>query len=321
MRRKSKGPCCLAFAVVLSAAVGCSTSPGTAQEARATAPGDPTPTAPPETRAPPPPEEPFDPAPYPWLSEDSSGLTEVRALDLRFQPPEGFRRVPVSADTFGAWLRGLPVRTDRTEVLAYDDTPLDRPSAAVLLMDVGSRDLMQCADSLIRLHAEFLWSKGRSDEAGYRFTSGELSRWSDWQDGERFTIEGNRVRRRRGSPRTDDHRSYRRWLDLIFTYAGTASLARDTPVVPPSQKLHAGDFFVDPGFPGHAVILLDIAEDESGRRLALVGQGFMPAEELHVVRSSAAIDGVWFPLPRNVSEVLDTPSWDPFARTDARRFP
>lgn len=263
----------------------------------------------------------FDPSPYPWLSSTGDSPGPIRSLEARFPPPEGFRRLPASSSSFGAWLRGLPLRTDRTEVLAYDGTPLDRPSAAVVLMDVGDRDLMQCADSLIRLHAEFLWAKGRADEAGYRFTSGDLSRWSDWKAGERFVIEGSKVGRRKGAAREDDHRSFRRWLDLIFTYAGTASLARDTPPVAQGEELQAGDFFVDPGFPGHAVMLLDIAVDDSGRRVALVGQGFMPAEEVHVVQSSAALDRVWFPLPEAPGEVLDTPSWEAFQRSAARRFP
>jgi len=258
---------------------------------------------------------------YPWLADSSDNAGGIVSLTARFEPPTGFQRVPVAAGSFAAWLRGLPLRTDRSQVLSYDGTPLDRPSAAVVFMDVGDRNLMQCADSLIRLHAEFLWSQERADEAEYRFTSGDLSRWSSWRDGERFQIHGNRVERSTGPPRASDHRSFRRWLDLVFTYAGTASLARDAVVVSATEDLRAADFFVDPGFPGHAVLILDIAEDSSGRKVALVGQGFMPAEEVHVVRSAAAIDGHWFPLPQRTGEVLNTPSWSAFPRSTARRFP
>ena len=259
-------------------------------------------------------------ADYPWLDDEDPATSRAISLQARFAPPRGFARAPVTPGSFAAWLRGLPVRTDRTTVLAYDGSRLHRPSAAVILMDVGKRDLMQCADSLIRLHAEFLWANGRAEEAGYRFTSGDLSRWTDWQKGERFVIAGNRVQRKLGSARTDSHRSYRRWLDLIFNYAGTASLARDTPGLGTGDELQAGDFFVDPGFPGHAVMILDIAKDDSGKALALVGQGFMPAEELHVLSAPSAHNGTWFPLPEQATDVLRTPSWAPFPRTSARRF-
>ncbi len=250
-----------------------------------------------------------------------SGEHQAIALSDRFTPPAGYKRIPTATGSFASWLRGLPLRTDRHEVLAYDGRMLNRPSAAVVLMDVGESNLMQCADSLIRLHAEFLWSQGRAEEAGYRFTSGDLSRWSDWVRGERFSIRGNQVERRPGEPRVDDHTSFRRWLDLIFTYAGTASLDRDAHKLGMDEPLQAGDFFVAPGFPGHAVMLLDLAEDHSKRRIALVGQGFMPAEEVHVLRSRAAIDAVWFPLPEEAGESLATPSWEAFPRSSARRFP
>jgi len=180
---------------------------------------------------------------------------------------------------------------------------------------------MQCADSIIRLHAEFLWAQGRADKASYRFTSGDQSRWKDWQQGERFLIRGNTVTRASGQARTNSHRSFRKWLDLIFTYAGTSSLARDSEVLKPSAPTTAGDFFVDPGFPGHAVLVLDIAENSDGKRVALLGQGFMPAEEFHVLESDKALDQHWFRLPRNDDSVLDTPSWQPFKRADRRRLP
>ena len=204
----------------------------------------------PPTREPSEPDD-FRGAGYPWLIEGMTDEHQAIALSDRFAPPAGYRRIPAATGSFAAWLRGLPLRTDRREVLAYDGRRLKRPSAAVLLMDIGESNLMQCADSLIRLHAEFLWSQGRAEEAGYRFTSGDLSRWSDWVHGERFSVRGNQVERRPGEPRSNDHQSFRRWLDLIFTYAGTASLARDAHKLKRDEPLQAGDFFVDP----HSLVL------------------------------------------------------------------
>lgn len=254
---------------------------------------------------------------YPFLGES---VTTVPLHD-RFAPPEGYTRVSVAEGTFAALLRGLPLRTDRDDVRAYDGSELDRPAAAVVAMDVGTRDLQQCADSAIRLHAEWLWSAGRADEAGYHFTSGDLSWWADWRDGERFVIDGSKVRRVAGAARPDDHASYRKWLDQVFMYAGTRSLAKDSAPVSEDEALQPGDFFVQAGSPGHAVVILDVAEGADGQRVALMGQGFMPAEDLHVLRWPAvALDEVWFPLPATADGVVETPSWAPFARIEARRF-
>ncbi len=252
-----------------------------------------------------------------WMAR-VEGSPPVESLARRYVPPEGFNRVAVGPGSFAAWLRALPIRTDRMQVHSYKGTPLKRPSAGLVAMDVGDRDLMQCADSVIRLHAEYLWATGRSSEAEYRFTSGDRTRWRDWVAGERFTIAGNKVLRSRGASRAADHDEYRDWLDLVFTYAGTRSLARDAPQPAVTEPIEAGDFYVEAGSPGHAVIVLDVVQGPDGERLGLVGQGFMPAEDIHVLRSPVARDGVWFPLPSETVAVLDTPSWRPFS-ADARR--
>ena len=256
-------------------------------------------------------------SPHAWTSLlTDSPPTE--SISRRYPPPAGFRRVAVGPGSFAAWMRTLPIRLDRMGVRSYRGAPLDRPSAGIIAMDVGSRDLMQCADSVIRLHAEYLWAHGRQDESAYRFTSGDETRWRDWVAGERLHIEGSRVRRTRGPARAPDHKSYRRWLDLVFTYAGTMSLARDAGSPSVDSPVEAGEFYVEAGSPGHAVIVLDVVTNTDGLQLGLLGQGFMPAEDIHVLRSPLAVDGVWFRLPSRDDELLPTPSWRPFA-ADARR--
>ncbi len=258
-------------------------------------------------------------APYAWLDDWKGDLPKHVPAEQRYPTPAGFARVPLASGSYGAWLRTLPVRLDRTHVLAYDGRRLVRPSDGVVLLDVGTRDLQQCADSAIRLHAEWLWSTGRAKHAAYHFTSGDRTRWRDWRRGERFKIRGSKVQRLRGAARAGDHRSYRRWLELVFRYAGTRSLRLDSD---PADRIQPGDFYVQPGGPGHAVVVLDVADHPDGRRVALVGQGFMPAEDFHVLRAGhdRVIDRVWFLLPDEAHPTLDTPSWAPFEAGDARRF-
>ncbi len=97
---------------------------------------------------------------YSWLADMEGELPPVEPLSSRFEVPDGFTRVEVVDGSMEAWLRGLPIRTDRSDVRSYKGDRLRRPAVAVVLMDVGKRDLQQCADSAIRLHAEYLWSAG-----------------------------------------------------------------------------------------------------------------------------------------------------------------
>jgi len=255
---------------------------------------------------------------YPWLDE-RSGSSPLRSA---IPAPTGFIRIELEPGSFGEWLRHLPTRVDRLQVLAHDGRALPGTAAAVVTLDVGPGDLQQCADSIIRLHAEHLWSRARADDAAYHFTSGDLSTWKDWVSGEVFRIDGARVRRLAGNPRTADHPNYRLWLHHLFRYAGTRSLALDSVPVPATRPLQPGDFLVDPGSPGHAVLVLDVAVHEDGRRVGLVGQGFIPAQEFHVVSGDGAraLEGTWFSLPSSPDDALDIPSWSPFPRSSARSF-
>ena len=156
---------------------------------------------------------------------------------------------------------------------------------------------------------------GRNEsEAAYR--PGGDGAGPDWVAGERMHI-GGIASTYRGA-RARKHTSYRRWLDLVFTYAGTMSLARDATSPPMESPVEAGEFYVEAGSPGHAVIVLEVVTNAEGVRLGLLGQGFMPAEDIHILRSPLAVEGVWFRLPSRTDEMLPTPSWRPFA-ADARR--
>ena len=257
---------------------------------------------------------------YPWIEHWTDDMPPLAPLNQMFNPPNGFERIEIDETSFGHWLRQLPVRMDRTNVLSYRGERLTRPSAAVVLLDVGTRDLQQCADSIIRLHGEYLWHRGQSHRAAYHFTDGQRTAWVDWVKGERFRVVNRRLKRSRGRRRANHYKNYRRWLTYVFIYAGTRSMKFDSnPIV--GDVLMPGDFFVRPGGPGHAVAILDVAVNAVGERIGLLGQGFMPAEDFHVLKDQHALNGVWFPLPETDDGGVATPSWhQPFRKQDARRF-
>ncbi len=258
---------------------------------------------------------------YAWLEGAKEAPPLVR-LEDRFPAPAGFARVEAKPGSFALWLRGLPLEQDRVQVRSYKGDPIQASAAAVLHWDVGEVDAQQCADSILRLWAEYLWQAGRADEAAFHFTSGDETSWTGWRKGERFSVQGAKVKKSVGQARANTHEEFRRWLDLVFRYAGTRSLPTDSAALSPKAPLQPGDFFVQPGGPGHAVIVLDVATHPDGRRVGLVGQGFMPAQDFHVLKGSSpeAVEGVWFVLPDDAAGVLDVPSWRPFARDEARRF-
>ena len=248
----------------------------------------------------------------------SPGAPEPEPLEQRIPAPDGYTRVAVAPGSFGAWLRQLPVRPGRPDVYLYDGRRKGNQSAhhAVLDIDVGSRDLQQCADAVMRLRAEYLLAGACADEIAFNFTSGDTASWSEWRQGVRPQVSGNSVTWNRTAATDDSYESFRRYLDVVFTYAGSASLERELVPVRPLTDLRIGDVFIEGGFPGHAVLVIDVAANDAGQRVFLLAQSYMPAQDIHVLTSFDDL-APWYRA--RADGVLETPEWD-FWYSSIRRF-
>jgi len=249
---------------------------------------------------------------------DNEASSPSQPLRQRIEPPDGYERFEVAPGSFGAWLRELPVRPGRPDVHLYDGRLKDNQLAhhAVLDIDVGVSDLQQCADAVIRLRAEYLFSGACSDDIRFNFTSGDTAHWKEWREGMRPIISGNDVSWERTAAADDSYSNFRRYLDIVFTYAGSASLENELQAVDDPARPEPGDIFIQGGFPGHAVIVLDVAEDGDGERIFLLAQSYMPAQDIHVLRSFEEINP-WYLA--QVDGALRTPEWE-FEYRDLKRF-
>ena len=209
--------------------------------------------------------------------------------------PEGyFRLEPV--DGFALYLRNLALLPNNS-VHLFNGQKKRNQSAQYRVIDlsVGDKDLQQCADALIRLRAEYLWSVDRFKEIRFRFTSGDPSSYLQWSRGYRPRINGNQVKFRKVATPAHSRAAFMQYLENLFTYAGTISLALDSTKVTGTPV--AGDFFLESGSPGHAVMILDSVENKEGHRLYLLGQSYMPAQQFHVLKNP----GRGEPVPGNES--------------------
>jgi hypothetical protein len=257
-------------------------------------------------------------ASYPWLKPGES----CDALEERIAPPAGCVGVAAEAGSFGEWLRRLPLKKGAPPVLLYDGREKGNQSAhvAVVQMDVGGADLQQCADAVIRLRAEYLWSVGAAEKIAFRFTSGDEASYARWAHGFRPLVSGSRVAWGKTAAEDRSYKGFRAYLTTVFRYAGSYSLSREMRSVPRVRELRIGDVFIRGGFPGHAVIVVDLAEDgRSGARFFLLAQSYMPAQEVHVLRNPGdPALGPWYPL--DFGERLVTPEWT-FEKNELKRFP
>jgi hypothetical protein len=252
---------------------------------------------------------------YPWLGQSADGT-----IESRIGVPAGWKRLPVPPGTFAAWLRGLPVKPGRPEVRLFDGRSKGNQEAhhVVLDIDTGRRDRQQCADAAMRLRAEFQRQAGQDGSICFRFTDGTPARWDLWKAGWRPRLAARKktIWEKRAAA-DDSYASFRRYLDIVFGYAGTLSLARELVRVPDPRRIEPGDLFIEGGSPGHAVIVVDFAEDAHGRRAVLLAQSYMPAQNIHVLRNPKTPGNPWYVVDGDGP--LATPEWS-FPAGSLRRF-
>jgi uncharacterized protein DUF4846 len=235
---------------------------------------------------------------YPWHAD---GIAVQDTLAQRIAVPEGFERVPAQDGSFAAFLRGLPMKPVGAPVLTYTGKPKWRQDVhvAVIDIDVGNRDLQQCADAIMRLRGEWLYGAGRKTDIAFNDTDGK--------------------RRAFSRQSRQDYPAFRKYMDLVFAYAGTYSLERELKPVAIAD-IAIGDVFIKGGFPGHAVLVADMAVNKStGETRFLLIQSYMPAQEMHVLKAPKSADGgPWYSIS-DIGDQLVTPEWV-FARTALRRW-
>lgn len=253
---------------------------------------------------------------YAW---PSSQAQTADTLAERIAPPAGFERVEARPGSWAEWLRGLRLKPAGSPVLTYTGAPKWRQDVhvAVVAIDVGTRDLQQCADAVMRLRAEWLFASGRTSDIAFNYTDGGRVPFSRWARGERPSQSGKSWR---SSAKADtSYASFRRYMDQVFSYAGTYSLDHELKPVAVAQ-IAVGDVFIKGGFPGHAVLVADMVENKAtGEKQFLLLQSYMPAQEVHVLKNPASADGSpWYPA--TVSWPLVTPEWR-FPQGSLKRWP
>lgn len=257
-------------------------------------------------------------APYSWLTND---YQPSQSIAERITPPEGYQRIEVKSNSFAHWLRHLPLLEGKPQILDYAGNPIARQHAhaAVIDIDVGKLDLQQCADTVMRLRAEYLYSRKNYNAIHFNFTSGDNCLYTKWANGCRPVVTSRIESWKCRYSKDFSHPPFRKYLNMVFNYAGSASLEGELKAVTSLDQMQIGDVFIQGGHPGHAVIVVDIAKHhQTGKRVFLVAQSYMPAQSVHVLRNfhDEKLDP-WYALD---FEELQLPVWRPFKSSDLKRF-
>ncbi len=233
---------------------------------------------------------------------------EGTSVKTRVSPLEGYHSIVTSTNSFSNYVQNFPLKEASAQVINYDGKPYWYQAGHVGVLDipVPSNGLQQCADALIRIRSEYLWEQNLKDKIGFKFTSGHYCSWSYYAKGYRPTINGNNVNFSiKATPNASKNNFYN-YLNLIYTYAGTYSLAQELSEIKNLSDVQIGDMLIYPGFPGHVMMIADIIENQEGERRFLFFQGNTPAQSVHIIRNSTnAKESPWYDLKGLTS--LETP--------------
>lgn len=210
--------------------------------------------------------------------------------------PEGFKRIEGDNTSFMYFLQNIELKKNKT-VYKFDGTPKLNQSAqfAVLDISVGTKDLQQCADAVMRLRAEYLFSLKKYAEICFKDNNGTKYQFT--------------------TPYSKDNLI--KYLQRVFGMCGSASLSKELKQAEFST-IQSGDVIIRGGFPGHAVIVMDVAENKAGEKIYLLAQSYMPAQDIHVLVNPMDENlSPWYKV--NNDKTIETPEYL-FYRTELKRW-
>lgn len=261
------------------------------------------------------------------LATDSSSWKPVDAttnkmetqdtIATRLLLPQGFTRT--TTNDYGEYIRNLPLLPDNSPVLLHNGQKKANQSihVAVLDIDVGIKNLQQCADASLRIRTEYLFQAQDFDKINYHLTNGDPFPYTKYRDGYRLFAFGDKAALLKIALYNDSYKTFRNYLDALFSYAGTISVQKESPLIP-KEEMQIGDVFVIGGSPGHCIMVVDLCENQDGEKMFLLAQSYMPAQQIHILKNPTS-QSPWYSL-NALDYPFKTPEWT-FNEPCLRRMP
>ena len=242
------------------------------------------------------------------------------SIESRFSVPTGYERSKENANSFGHFLRNLSLKPKGVLVKYFNGSSKNKLDVydGVVDLPIGTKDLHQCADAVMRLRADYLFQQKQYDNIHFNFTNGFRVDYSKWRNGNRIAIKGNKTRWIKTAKPSDSYETYWKYMEMIFNYAGTASLEKEMKTTD-INNLKIGDVFIKGGFPGHAIIVVDMAINlKTNKKIFLLAQSYMPAQEIQILKNpNNAVLSPWY--SEDFGSVLETPEWT-FKASELKKF-
>ncbi len=218
---------------------------------------------------------------------------QIKAIPL----PTGYTRVNNDANFFADYLRDIKLK-ESSVVYLYNGQQKENQTAqyAVLDISVGDQNLQQCADAVMRLRAEYLFAEKQF---------GKIVFYDNEKTAYQFSSPYSRA-------------NFTTYLNRVFGMCGSASLSKQLNSETNFESIKAGDVIIRGGFPGHAVMVMDVAENAAGNKIYMLAQSYMPAQDIHVLKNPMNADlSPWYEV--SDGDNIETPEYT-FTKNELKQW-
>lgn len=224
-----------------------------------------------------------------------SAIGEGNTLETRINVPKDYQRVVAEEGSLAEFLRGYEMKPDGRKILLYDGSARwnQNNHVAVFTLPIENRDLQQCADSVMRVYGEYYYARGEYDKICFPMGGGFIGNFAKWSQGYRIRLEQEKLGWVKDEDCNSSYESFVKFMHLVFAYSGTLHMEEASTEIS-LKDAQIGDIFIKGGSPGHVVMIVDMCENKEGEKAFLFGQGYMPAQEFHVITNPRHKDDPWY---------------------------
>ena len=204
--------------------------------------------------------------------------------------PWGYERIAGDDAAYSRYLRSLPLKAKGTKVQLFTGGDARYQSLNYAVVDLPLlSNAEQCADVCMRLRAEYLFNTGQYGKIHFKNVNGKTLNYAG------------------GASR----KAFDGYMRNVYGEASTYSLSRELEQRS-LKDMQPGDVFVyaaadRPGNQkyGHAVMVVDVAQNKNGQKAFLLAEGNTPARDIHVMRNfENPIRSPWFMLDDDADNLL-----------------
>lgn len=231
------------------------------------------------------------------------------SLSTRIMTPTGYTRTPSEEGSLTEFLRNYALKDDGSKVLLYDGTEKEKQTShmAVFALPLEAKNLQQYADSVMRVYAEYYLKQKQYEKIIFGYSDGFKAEYSKWIEGNRIAVTDSGSKWVKRAEYDESYESFQEYMRMVFAYAGIWTMKDESTSVEVAQA-QVGDVFFDTSDGGKVVMIVDICENEDGKKAYLLASGGKPAQEFVLLANPLHADDPWY-YEEEIGGAVETPEF------------